>query len=51
MAVGYLRIPSIYDLQNSLTAFWTRDRGFRIGRQNFRRLDPAPPLGVDLFGH
>ena len=51
MPISYLSIAGIYNLQNSLTAFWARDRGFRIDRQNFRRLDPASPLGVDLFGH
>lgn len=51
MSVSYLRILGIYDLQNFLTAFGIRDRGFRIDRQNFRRFDPALPLGVDVFGH
>jgi hypothetical protein len=51
MPISYLSVAGIYDLQSSLTAFGARDRGFRIDRQNFRRLDPALPLGVDLSGH
>jgi hypothetical protein len=51
MAVSPLGIAGIYDLQNSLTACWARDGRLRIGRQDFCRFDPAPPLGVDVSGH
>lgn len=51
MPVNYLSIAGIYDLQSSLTALGARDRGFGIGRQSFRHLDPALPLGVGLSGH